>query len=195
MALKGILASGFGGDWLRRKLDTQDSNPYEYLSTLNPEQQQGFSQLMQMLMGQASSGQGLNNQVGGYLQDLFSNSPESFDKFAAPYKKQFEEQTIPGIAERFSGLGSGAQNSSAFQQALGQAGAGLSENLAALRGGMQQQGVGQAMQFGQQPTSNLLQLLGLNTQAIMPKQKPWWQELLTSLAPHAGRAAASFMGG
>jgi len=99
--------------------------------------QQGFqNQLLQMLQGQMGQG-GSFNQAQGYLQNLLSGSPQSTQAFEAPAMRQFNEQTIPGIAERFSGLGAGAQSSSAFQQALGQAGAGLSENLQALRSGLQ----------------------------------------------------------
>lgn len=193
MAFKDTLKFGYLGGKLYNTLNKTDKNPYDFLSTLNPEQQQLFSQLSQQLMGGQQSplmGVGTN-----YLQNLLSGSPEAFQQFEAPIKRQFQEQVIPGIAERFSGLGSGAQSSSAFQQALGQAGSGLSENLAALRGGMQMQALPQALQFAQQPISNILQLLGLNTQAIMPKQKPFWQELLMSLAPQAAKAATSFATG
>lgn len=45
-------------------------------------------------------------------------------------QKRFQQQTIPSIAERFSGLG--GQSSSAFRQAIGGAGADLQGQLAAL---------------------------------------------------------------
>jgi len=60
------------------------------------------------------------------------------------YRTQFGETTIPGIAERFTGMG-GGQRSSAFAGALGRAGGDLESQLAALRhqAGMQklQQGL------------------------------------------------------
>lgn len=60
------------------------------------------------------------------------------------YKNQFQSETIPGLAERFSAMGPGAQRSSGFQSALGRAGGDLSSQLAALRSqfGMQQLGMG-----------------------------------------------------
>jgi hypothetical protein len=94
------------------------------------------SQILQMLQGQLGQG-GSFGQAQSFLQNLLSGSPESSQAFEAPAMRQFNEQIIPGLAERFSGLGAGAQSSSAFQQALGQAGAGLSENLQALRSGLQ----------------------------------------------------------
>lgn len=60
-------------------------------------------------------------------------------------REQFSKNTIPGLAERFTAMGSGgSQRSSAFQGALGSAGADLESQLAALRGqyGMQQLGLG-----------------------------------------------------
>jgi len=62
------------------------------------------------------------------------------------YRKQFGESTVPGLAERFTGMG-GGQRSSAFAGSLGRAGTDLESQLAALRqqAGMQklQQGLTQ----------------------------------------------------
>lgn len=156
---------------------------YKSISTFNPQQQQLFTQLLSSLMGQNFNvGQNPAFQQGqSFLQDLLSGSPESFEKFEAPYRREFQERTVPGLAERFSGLGSGAQSSSAFQQALGQAGAGLSENLASLRGRMQLGALPQALGYAQAPANQLQGLLGMNTQAFLPKQKGF----LESFGPSA----------
>ena len=69
-----------------------------------------------------------------FLQSLLSQDPEQMQAFQAPAMRAFEEQTIPTIAERFTGMN--AQKSSAFGQQLGQAGAGLQENLQAQRSGL-----------------------------------------------------------
>lgn len=102
-----------------------------------------LNQLLGMLSGQGGGGEGLFGQGGQYLSDMLSGSPEAMQKFEAPHMRQFSEQTVPGLAERFSGMGSGSQSSSAFGQQMGQAGAGLSENLAAMRGQLQQGAMGQ----------------------------------------------------
>ena len=167
---------------------------YSTVSTFSPEQQSLFQQLMQSLQG--AQGNISQNPLykGGtnYLQNLFSGSPEAFSAFEAPYLRQFNEQTVPALAERFTGLG--ARNSSAFQQALGQAGSGLSESLASLRSGLQMQALPQALGYAQQPFSNIFGTLGLNTQAFMPKQLPWWQQLLLGLGGGAGQGLGQIGG-
>ena len=71
-----------------------------------------------------------------------------FGPIEQQYKNQFQSETIPGLAERFTSMG-GGQRSSAFQGALGSAGSDLSSHLAALRSqfGMQQLGMGLRPQF------------------------------------------------
>lgn len=87
---------------------------------------------------------GLQNQsIQQLLQLLQGGQSKSFDPIARQATTQFNTQTIPGLAERFTAMG-GGQNSSAFQGALGAAGAGLQENLASL---------------GSQHNSQLMQLL------------------------------------
>lgn len=108
-------------------------------SLLNPQQQglqnQGIQQLMQLLQGGGSQG------IGG--------APGSFEPIAQRARTQFQTQTVPGLAERFTALG--GQNSSAFQGALGSAASGLEEGLAA-----------QGSQYGLQQNAqlqNLIQML------------------------------------
>lgn len=170
---------------------------YSSFNTGTKQQSNFLQQLLGQLMGQSSDiGQNpLYQQGSNYLQQLLSGSPESSAAFEAPAMRQFNEQIVPGLAERFSGMGAGAQSSSAFQQALGQAGAGLSENLQAMRSGLQFGGLGQALGYAQQPISNLQgfgQLgLGTNMRGFMPKQQSFWQQLLGHMAGNAGKMASS----
>lgn len=128
----------------------------------SPEQKGLQNQLLQQLgpmLSQGQIGQQPLFQSGqNFLQSLLQGGPEAFKQFEAPLMRQFQEQTIPQLAERFSGLG--AQSSSAFQQALGQAGAGLSERLAQLRSGLQFQALGPALQYAETPFSQAQSLLG-----------------------------------
>lgn len=68
-------------------------------------------------------------------------------------RQQFQTQTVPSLAERFTSMGGpgsqGGQRSSAFVASLGGAGADLESKLAALRGqfGMQQLGLGLTPSF------------------------------------------------
>lgn len=169
---------------------------YQKLSTMNSGQRKLLQQLLGSLGGQQTNIQSnpLFQQGSGFLQNLLSGSPESTQAFEAPAMRQFNEQIIPGIAERFSGLGAGSQSSSAFQQALGQAGAGLSERLQALRSGLQTQALPQALGFAQQPISNYSGLAGLglgtSTKSFAPKQPSFLESLLGQGAQGAGQLLA-----
>ena len=184
-----------------RKIGKSMPAGYKQLSTMNKGQSQLLQQLLSSLGGQSSNiGQSpLFQQGSSYLQQLLSGSPESTQAFEAPYMRQFQEQTVPALAERFSGLGAGAQSSSAFQQALGQAGAGLSENLASLRGQLQLGGLGQALNYAQQPISNYQGFagmgLGTSTKAFAPKQQPFWQQLIAQLSGGVGQTGGALLGG
>lgn len=99
-------------------------------------------------------------------------------------RQNFYQNTIPSLAERFSGLGAGSQRSSAFSQSLGQAGAGLESALASLESQYGLQNRGQEAQIGLQNQGQLIQyilsLLGLGTQrtsenAYIPRQPGIWE--------------------
>jgi hypothetical protein len=145
-------------------------------STQNPQQQAMQSQLMQLLAP-------LLGQGGDYLSGLFDMSSEGQDAFAAPFMRQFEEQTIPGIAERFTAMD--GQRSGAFGQQLGQAGAGLQENLASLQGQLSQSGLNSLMQLLQQSMSPSLENI----------YKPGSSGLLGGLLGGVGQAAGTGLGG
>jgi len=114
----------------------------EQVPTVTPQQKGVLDQILGGLGGQGFGG----GALGSGLQNIFnllSGDQGALDAFQAPAIRQFEEQTVPGIAERFSGLGAGAQRSSAFGQQLGAAGAGLAENLSAQRAGLQSDALSQ----------------------------------------------------
>lgn len=118
-----------------------------------------------------------------FLEQLIGQSPEALQQFQAPAMRQFNEDIIPSIAERFTGMG--AQNSSGFTQALGKAGAGLAENLSAQKAGLSMQGLQQLMQLlqtGMTPqTENVI--------------RPGTQGLLQSLLSNAAGGFGSVAGG
>lgn len=78
----------------------------------------------------------LQQLMSGGLQNL-QNPYQGFGPIEQKARTSFHTQTVPALAERFTAFGgtgsSGGQRSSAFQGALGAAGAGLEENLAALQ--------------------------------------------------------------
>jgi hypothetical protein len=134
-----------------------------------PEQQTALTQMLQ---------QGL-----GGLQQL----PQAeFGPLRQQAMSQFQEDIVPGIAERFTAGGAGSQRSSAFQQAMGGAGAGLSERLAAMEQGFNLQRRGQEQSL----LMNLLQG-GMAPQfeyAGFPRQPGFGEEFTTGLAGTAGQA-------
>jgi hypothetical protein len=96
---------------------------------------------LQQVPLQTQQQMGVQNQ---YLQNLMQllqgGQYAGFEPIEKQELSRFQSQTIPSIAERFTAMG-GGQRSSAFQGALGSAGADLGERLAALKSqyGLQQQ--------------------------------------------------------
>lgn len=109
-------------------------------------------------------------QGQGYLSNILNQDPydqQFLQQFQQPYIRQFEEQTMPDIAQQFGSLG--AKGSSAFAQSLGSAKAGLAERLASIAGGigmqrqqMGQQAAGQAFNYAQLPFNQEYQRQALN---------------------------------
>jgi hypothetical protein len=82
------------------------------------------------------------NQLVSRLQGGLQNPSSGFDPIAKQATNQFHSKTVPSIAERFTARGTGgSQRSGAFKAALGNAGAGLEQGLAALKSqyGMQRE--------------------------------------------------------
>lgn len=136
-----------------------------------PQQQlQGLTiqNLMQMLQPGMQSAQNYQN---------------AFAPIAQNARENFYSNTVPSLAERFTALG-GGQNSSAFQGALGQAGAGLESELGAM-----------GAQFGQQQQqidqSYLLNLLRL---ALAPQFETSYIPGKSGLLGGAGQAAGQGIG-
>lgn len=116
----GGLGGLLGGSKSGRGFLMGDPGGQQQFPRFTPEQQSTMSELLQ---------QGKQNTDFSGIENLA--------------RKNFTEQTIPGLAERFTSMG-GGQHSSAFQGALGGAGSDLEAQLAALkpRFGMQQLGMG-----------------------------------------------------
>ena len=130
-----------------------------------------INKMIKGMSGQQDITQNPTYQAGNeWIQSLF-NDPEFFKSFEAPLMRQFEEETIPGLANRFASMGSGGSTgSTAFRNQLSREGSNLQTNIAAMRGGMQQQGANQALQYAQQPTSNYQNLLNY---ALKPTQNTY----------------------
>lgn len=170
-ALLPYLASAGGGALLSSILSKHGSGTEPYLKkfqTLNHGQKSLLNSLLQHPDKHFPTAESnpLYQQGSGYLSGILSQDPEMMKQFEAPMMRQFNEETVPGIAERFSGMG--ARNSSAFNQTMGQAAGSLSERLAAMRAGLGMQASGMAQDYAQLPfNQNMARTtLGLGTPAF-----------------------------
>jgi hypothetical protein len=125
-------------------------------SLLTGSQGSFLEQLLSQLSQGGGAGQGMGNAMQ-LLQGLLDPSSEQYKNFEAPYLQEFNQQTIPGLAERFAGMGGGmggGLSSSGFGQALGAAGSNLQTQLAHMKSQLQRQSVndlfGQYNQMGSQ---------------------------------------------
>ena len=134
--------AGFG-EWMWGAEDK-----FNKLDTMNPQQKQMFQQLYDMISGGGQMGQG-SQAAMQHQQQMLDPSSEAYKKMAQPYMNEFEQQTVPGLAERFAGMGGGlggGTSSSGFGQALSSAGSNLQQNLAGMKTGMQSQAANSIMQ-------------------------------------------------
>lgn len=159
-------------------LETLFGSPGKQGSTYNQNQLGTIDQILQQIKGMRGQGGGdisqqQNFQQGqGFLNNLF-NDPNFFQNIEAPAMRQFNEQIIPDIANRFASMGSGGSTgSTAFRNQVNREGSNLASNLAAQRTGMQQQGANQALGYGQAQNQNFMQLL---QQAMQPTQNTYSQ--------------------
>lgn len=137
------------------------------------------------------------------------NQPFDFTPFKEQALQRFNEETLPGIFNRFTSLGKGAQSTGAFRGMLARGGADLNRGLAALeqeyglknrelegREGLRQQELLQNL-LGQQQTYDVAnRRLGLDTvktgltQTASPYYKGATPGALPEVAGSAAKAAA-----
>lgn len=168
----------------------------ETKSTYNKAQKGGINDIMSMVKSMQGNSDVTQNpnfmQGSNWLTGLFSD-PQFFQQFEAPLQRQYEESTIPDLANRFASMGSGgALGSTGFRNQLAREGSNLGTNIAALRGGMQQQGVNQSMAYGQQPFQNMMSLY--NTGLGHPTENVY-QPPSNPTAPFAGAAMQGYFQG
>lgn len=158
-------------------LETLFGSPGKQGSTYNDNQLGLIDQIVSQIKGMKNNPQDISQnqsyqQGQGFLNNLF-NDEDFFRNIEAPAMRQFNEQIAPDIANRFASMGSGGSTgSTAFRNQINREGANLAENLSANRTGMQQQGANQALQYGQAPVQNFMQML---QQALQPTQNTYSQ--------------------
>lgn len=135
--------------------------------------------------------QQITQQIGQKASSLLSKDNQfNFAPIAEQARANFQQRTIPTLAERFTAMGGGLR-SSAFQGALGGASSALERDLAALQ---QQYGLQQNAQQNQ-----LLQiLLGLSSQpqfSYTPPTPGLLQPLVGALGSGLGMYATGGLSG
>ena len=153
-ALGGLGAGVLGSRGGRNFLFGRKGGFEKPQETLSPSQL-GLRENLLGLLGQN------NPQAFDYISQILGDSPEAFSAFEAPIQRQFEQEIVPGLAERFgAGAGShGSLSSSSLNRSLSQAGRDLSTNLAALRAGLKDQAIGRLQGYlapGLQQTRQLV---------------------------------------
>lgn len=144
-------------------------------------------------------------KVGGVLSDLISPDSKAYQKFKAPYMREFQRDILPGVATRHSleGLaGSGAKDIE--QTAAGQD---LSTNLATLKTNLMTSALGPALNYASMPyqeqlglrgqTAGLAQnLMGMNTMhtQFQPGITPQYQSPQPGFMGNLAQSAAGGLG-
>ena len=123
-----------------------------------------------------------------FLSKLASGDQGMFEQMEAPAMKQFG-QLQGSIANRFSGAGLGARNSSGFNQAQNTAAADFAQQLQSNRLNLQRQALQDLM-------GNSQMLLGQQPflQGLAPKQKTFWESLFGNLVGGVGASLPSLFG-
>lgn len=137
----------------------------EQISRFTPNQQNALNQLLQV------ASQGLQGQ-----------SSFDFGPIAQQARDNFNQRTIPTLAERFSSMG--AQGSSAFRQSLGQAGAQLESSLASMQSQMGMQNQNQRFQ----------QLLALLQLGLQPQNEQLYTPASSGFLGGLGTTASQGLG-
>lgn len=157
---------------------------HKRISTLLPEQQPLAGQLFQA--GQQRGAGGAFGSAADFYRDILDNNPEMLEQLFAPEMRRFRQDIVPGLAEQFAGMGSGALSSSGFRNAATQAGTDLSERLAAMRMGLRQNAAQGLQGIGQ---------LGLGNYSQDVVTEPGTEGMFSKLGPALASAGIGFLTG
>lgn len=150
---------------------------------------------VQKYLKQYQKSGGLGQQQGyqqglGYLQQLFQPDSESMSAFNEPAMRQFQQEIIPAIAERFS-LGD-EKGSSGFQNTLAQAGGNLAAMLNQQREQIRQQSLPQLLGYLQAPQQQTQSML---YGAPWAYQQSPWSQLFQGAGKLGSQALMAYLGG
>lgn len=128
---------------------------WEKVSNYNRGQQRS---LRNVNKAQQQLSQGGYQDAIGLLQQYLNPQSDVYKNFEQPYLQEFNQQIVPGLAERFAGMGAmgGGLSSSGFGQSLGAAGANLQAQLAQMKQQYQRQSINDLLNQYNQLTSTSL---------------------------------------
>jgi len=127
----------------------------ENISTLRPEQEGLYQQLVNAGRGQGAGG--AFGQSADYYRNLLGDDSSDFNAFAAPQLRQYNQDIVPNISEQFAGMGSGGLSSSGFRNAQVQGATDLAERLGAIRANLRQAGAQGLQNLGGMGLNNFSQ--------------------------------------
>ncbi len=155
----------------------------ENVSTLRPEQEGLYNQLLGAGQGQGAGG--AFGQSADYYRNLLSDDSQDYNAFAAPALRQYQQDIVPGLSEQFAGMGAGGLGSSGFRNAQMQGATDLAERLGQIRANLRQQGAQGLANIGSMGLQNFSQ--NMVTQPGTPG-------LLGSISPAIGNAIGQGVG-
>jgi hypothetical protein len=171
-ALLGLVSGLFSGG----------KEKHRQKSRLLPEQEKLYQQLQNALNGKG--GGGAFGEAADYYRDLIDPNSQTAEAMFAPENRRFNEETIPGLAEQFAGMGSGGLSSSGFRNSTVNAGTDLAERLGAIRANLKLQGA--------QGLANLGGIgLGNFSQDVITQ--PGYESPFSTLAPAFGEAGTQLL--
>lgn len=141
---------------------------YKKFQNFTPEQMQLFEQMFSFL------------GPDSFLSQLASGDEGMFEQLEAPAFRQFSEMQ-GNLGSRFSGMGTGGQKSSGFQNTMNTAASNLAQDLQSQRMGLQNQAVKDLMGFSNQ-------LMSQQPYSLIKKEhKPgFFEQLMKYGAPIVG---------
>lgn len=155
--LPSLISAGAGlfGAHKQRKAERRAERKGPNITRV-PQFNQGQQQVAD-LINSILTGQG-QQPTGGLLGEMFGD--EGFKAYSDPAIKAYQEQIVPYLAEQFSGAfgtgASGAQSSSAFQNALSRSGQELAMGLGQLRSQQRQSALSGLLNQYLSPNENVV---------------------------------------
>ena len=178
-------------DFTKSILDSmlEPDSPFQQVPTKTKEQQGLLNQNIQQA---EELGQGGYKDAMGLLQQYLDPNSEVYKNFEKPYMQKFEQETLPGIANRYAGanaMGSGLMTSG-FGQSLGAAGGNLQAQLAQMKDQFRRQSINDLLNQYNQLTST-----SLGTNTFENVYTPPTEDPLTNLLTTGLTAGATAIGG